>query len=68
MPKLSHRQSDALREIKSFIREYGYAPTGYELAERMGIWQTGAINHIRALVRKGFINHTPNKARSITVV
>lgn len=68
MPKLSRRQSDALREIKAFIHKNGYAPTGYELAELMGIWQTGAINHIRALVRKGFINHTPNKARSITIV
>jgi len=66
--ELAPRQKAALEEIKSFIRKHGYAPTTRELADRLGIFQTAAINHIRALTRKGYIQQTANQARTITIV
>jgi len=67
METLAPRQKDAFDKIKSFIAKHGYAPTSDELGRLLGISQTGAMNHIRALTRKKAIVRQPGKSRTISI-
>lgn len=55
--------------IKKLSDEKGYQPSLRELADAMGIRSTnGVADHVRALVRKGYIERTERQARSIRIV
>ena len=68
MPHLPHRQYYALKVLKRFHRKNGYSPTFREIADSMGITPAGAVRHIVALTKKGYIETTPKIARSIRIV
>jgi repressor LexA len=64
--KLTRRQ----RQIHDFVdrqhRQTGVAPSTYEIQEHFGFAsQTAAVNHLRALERKGAIARLAGKARGI---
>ena len=67
--ELTHRQASVLTFIKKFAMEYGYPPTIPEIQEEFGIKSpNGVNNHIKALIRKGYINRDSSRARALEIV
>jgi repressor LexA len=60
MEQLTERQREVLEFIARTIEERGYPPSLREICEEMGISSTrGALRHLQALERKGYISRTP---------
>lgn len=64
----TERQYEVLEFIEGFLAINHYAPSTREIAEHFGFTQTGAVNHINALERKGKISRIAGKARTITIL
>ncbi len=68
MPELTHRQHQVLDFIERQQRETGLPPTSREIQAHFRFRsQTAAMNHLRALARKGAISRLPGRARSAVV-
>ena len=65
---LTKAQEKMMSTIRDIIAERGLPPTMQELAEVLGIRGPSAYEQMRNLVRKGYLRHTPRKARSIEIV
>jgi len=65
---LTDKQSEILDFIKKFIEENGWAPTLREMAEEMEVTHQAVFFKIRELLRKGYIDYTPNISRSIKII
>lgn len=64
--ELPPRQAEALRLIREAVAESGMPPTRAELAAAMKLRSVNAaVEHLRALARKGVIELTPHAARGI---
>ncbi len=46
----------------------GYSPTMQELADELGVSKVTVFEHIEALIAKGALRRSPNKARSLSIV
>src|SRR6516165_9992750 len=65
MPQLTARQEEVLNFIRKQQQRTGYPPSSREIQSFFGFQsQTAAMNHLRALEKKGVIRRTPGKARS----
>jgi repressor LexA len=65
MAELTARQQEVLDFIRRQQEQTGFPPSSREIQVYFGFQsQTAAMNHLRALERKGVINRTPGKARS----
>ena len=65
MAELTVRQQKVLDFIRRQQQQTGFPPSSREIQEYFGFQsQTAAMNHLRALERKGVINRTRGKARS----
>jgi repressor LexA len=65
MAELTARQQEVLDFIRRQQQLTGFPPSSREIQAHFGFQsQTAAMNHLRALERKGAINRTPGKARS----
>jgi repressor LexA len=65
MPKLTARQQEVLDFIRQQQQQTGFPPSSREIQAYFGFHsQTAAMNHLRALERKGVIRRTARKARS----
>lgn len=65
MAELTARQQEVLDFIRQQQLETGFPPSSREIQAYFGFHsQTAAMNHLRALERKGVIHRTPGKARS----
>jgi repressor LexA len=65
METLTERQRAVLNYIRQHQRETGFPPTSREIQRHFQFQsQTAAMNHLRALEKKGAIKRTPGKARS----
>ena len=65
MAQLTARQQEVLDFIRQQQQQTGFPPSSREIQAHFGFQsQTAAMNHLRALERKGVINRTPGKARS----
>jgi repressor LexA len=65
MAELTMRQQEVLEFIRRQQEQTGFPPSSREIQAHFGFQsQTAAMNHLRALERKGVINRTPGKARS----
>jgi repressor LexA len=65
--QLTQRQ----REVFQFIRACcltRYPPTSQEIGKRFGFSQQSAVDHLRAIERKGYIQTKPNAPRSILIL
>ncbi|HUG10405.1 MAG TPA: transcriptional repressor LexA [Opitutaceae bacterium] len=63
---LTRRQRQILDFVERQHRQTGVAPSTYEIQEHFGFAsQTAAVNHLRALERKGAIARLAGKARGI---
>ena len=66
MMRPTRRQLEALNSIRAFIKVNGFSPTLRELGGALGITSTNGVSElVAALERKGLIERTPGKARTI---
>lgn len=67
METLTERQQTVLNYIRQHQRETGFPPTSREIQRHFQFQsQTAAMNHLRALERKGAISRFPHKARGLS--
>lgn len=68
-PKLSIRQQQVLALIVDNVERCGYPPTIREICRHFGFRSTnGVSDHIKALVRKGYLTHEQSKSRTLRPV
>ncbi|MEP6671781.1 MAG: transcriptional repressor LexA [Chthoniobacter sp.] len=66
---LTQRQQEVLDYISHMQATAGVMPSTREIQEHFGFAsQTAAVNHLRALEKKGMIHRQPGKARAVAVV
>ena len=66
MEKLTKRQEDALKFIKTYIVSHGYPPTVREIAEALGVNSPATVQaHLDCLANKVYIKKGRNKNRTI---
>ena len=66
MEKLTRRQEDTLRFIKTYMVSHGYPPTVREIASELGLSSPATVQaHISSLTEKGYIKKGTNKSRTI---
>jgi repressor LexA len=69
MMPLTARQSEVLELIRRHVREHGYQPSLREMAKELGMASpTGALSHLKALERKGFVRLVPSASRSVELI
>ncbi len=67
--KLTRRQTEVLRLIRTTLRRVGRPPTRSEIAEALGFRSPNAAeDHLRALARKGAIELVPGASRGIRLL
>lgn len=67
--KPTEKQQKVLDYISSYIDEKGFPPSISEIQAKFSIKSpTGAVDHLKALERKGLITRIPNISRGIRVV
>jgi hypothetical protein len=69
MDALTQKQADCLAFIQRFKTDEGFSPSSDDIREHFG-WKSGnsAVNHLRALEKKGMISRLPGCARAIKVL
>ncbi len=66
MGELTKKQSEILRFISDYVKEYDYAPSYREIGDNFKISSPATIHqHIQTLKSKGFLDVDAQKARSI---
>ena len=66
---LTKRQAAILSFIKEFARDKGYPPTIPEIQKEFGIRSpNGVNNHLKALIRKGYIKRDSSRARALEII
>jgi len=66
--KLTERQEAIFSFIKDFASDKGYPPTIPEIQEKFGIKSpNGVNNHLKALIRKGYIKRDSSRARALEI-
>lgn len=64
--KLTKRQSEVLRFIKSFVKDYDYSPSCREIAEGVGLSSPATIHqHLQSLKHKGYLNLSAEMPRGL---
>lgn len=66
-PRLTPRQLQILTVIRDFQRTRGYSPTMQELADTFDVSKVTIFEHVEALIKKGLLQRSPYKARSLEV-
>jgi repressor LexA len=69
MQGLTERQKRVLEYLEEVQGRTGMVPSTREIQEHFGFAsQTAALNHLRALERKGMIRREPGKARAVSIL
>lgn len=68
MDKLTAKQKMILDYLVKFSRDNSYPPTFQEIAGYFGLTVGTVQDHISALIRKGYIEKIPDKARGFRIV
>jgi repressor LexA len=69
MEDLTNRQQEVLAFIEDAMTQIGVMPSTREIQEHFGFAsQTAAVNHLRALEKKGVIQRYAGKARAMALV
>jgi len=67
--KLSERQNNILKYIKSYVDERGYPPSIREIGDRVGISSTSVVDYnLRVLERDGYIRRDREVSRGLELV
>ncbi len=68
MSKLTKRQSEILKFVKEFIRDYDYSPSYREIADGVGVSSPATIHqHLQLLKSKGFLDCDGEMGRSLSL-
>lgn len=67
MEEITQKQRNVLDFTSEFISDHGRAPSVRETAGYFKVNIGAAQKHIKALVKKGYLKHTPLLSRGITV-
>jgi repressor LexA len=68
MTKLTRRQKDVLRFVKSFLNKNGYPPSRHDICKAMGFCSVNsAQEHLHRLAKKGYITLTKGVGRGIRI-
>lgn len=68
MRSLTPRQKQVLDYIKEYANQHGYSPTYEEIGIAVKLSSTSTIyNHVKALVKKGYIKKQQNVTRGLVV-
>jgi DNA-binding MarR family transcriptional regulator len=68
MNGITQKQTAVLRYIHTFTAAHDYPPSIREIGEHMRISALrGVTNHLDALVKKGYLERTPVRARCLTL-
>lgn len=69
MSKLTDRDYEILRFIKTYIGKHGYAPTYDEIGEGVGLYSKSSVrNHMQKLLEAGKIESDhPGSPRAIRI-
>lgn len=63
------KQAEVLDFLKAYRKQHGYSPSSRDIQEHFGFQsQTAAVNHIKALARKGLVKVNPHIARAVVPV
>jgi repressor LexA len=65
MELLTSRQKEILDYLRGYQAEYGYPPSFRELAGRFGIQLKAVQDHLKALIRKGYLQQERNRSRGL---
>ncbi|MFD9901929.1 LexA family protein [Mesorhizobium sp. NPDC059025] len=66
---MTARQRDLLMFVKTYINQYGFAPSFEEMKSALGLASKAGIHRmIAGLEERGFLTHAPRRARSIRLV
>ena len=69
MKGLTQRQESILQYIADYLVDHGYPPSYQEIADAFDIVsKNGVVRHLKALIRKGYIEKTDTSARSIRII
>lgn len=69
LEELTERQSKVLKFIERTISSSGYPPTLREIGNAFGIRSTNGVNdHLRALMRKGYLAKEEGKSRTLKLL
>jgi len=67
--KLSERQDNILKYIRSYVDERGYPPSIREIGDRVGISSTSVVDYnLRVLERDGYIRRDREVSRGLELV
>ena len=65
--EISDRQLDILKYIQRALEDHGYPPTIREIGAEVGLRSTnGVAEHLRSLIRKGYLEKEDMKSRALT--
>ncbi|HOK81018.1 MAG TPA: transcriptional repressor LexA [bacterium] len=68
MRKLTVRQSEILKFIARFMKQYGYAPSIQDIRIFFGFKSPNAVTcHIRSLINKGYLTKDFGRARALRI-
>ena len=65
LPRVTPRQIELLRVVATGIESQCYSPTIAELARQLGLSRSTVFEHIGELRRKGLLEASPGRARSL---
>jgi repressor LexA len=69
MKGLTQRQEAILEYIAEYLVDHSYPPSYQEIADAFDIVsKNGVVRHLKALIRKGYIEKTDTSARSIRII
>lgn len=67
--ELTERQNNILKFIVRTVRTSGYPPTLREIGTELGIRSTNGVNdHLKALMRKGYLAKETGKSRTLKLL
>ena len=66
--ELTETQRRVLREVRDFLAHRGFPPTAKELGELLEVSPATAHEQVGQLVRKGYVQRQPKKARGLAIL
>ena len=64
---LTPQQIRIFRFVRDYRNSKGYSPTMQEIANELGVSKVTVFEHVEALIQRGALIRTPNKARSLEI-
>jgi repressor LexA len=67
MNPLTTRQNEILALIRDYQAKHGYPPSLRELASHLKVYPNTIQDHLKALIKKGYLKREPNRSRGVSL-